>query len=207
MSNAHELQLYARIAGTYTLGPGFRYAIWVQGCPFRCIGCMTPDSQPFQGGEILSVDALATSILNTDNLEGLTVSGGEPFTQAEGLALLIRKVRQQRDVGVIVYTGYTLSHLHNKANNDKGIAELLRQTDLLIDGLYVERYNTGEPLRGSSNQQLQQLTDRYQTAMTIYEPNQARQVEIHLTERTAMLVGIPSIQQTALWQGFTKENL
>ncbi|NCA71503.1 MAG: 4Fe-4S cluster-binding domain-containing protein, partial [Sphingobacteriia bacterium] len=44
------LRLYSRIPRTRSLGPGLRFALWVQGCPLRCPGCMTPDALPFDGG-------------------------------------------------------------------------------------------------------------------------------------------------------------
>lgn len=195
-----KLHLYAYVPGTYALGPGFRFALWVQGCPLHCHGCMTPDAQPFSGGEAISIHDMAQHIVACDGIEGLTISGGEPFSQADGLAVLINTVRQERNLGVIVYTGYTLPTLYRQAVSNQGVANLLSCTDLLIDGPYLDEQNNGLPLRGSNNQSLQQLTPRYRDHMTMYAENHARRVEIHLTPRHTMLVGIPSNTQASMWQ-------
>ena len=99
---SETLTLYARLPRTRALGPFTRFALWVQGCPFHCPGCMTPDARPFEGGETVAIDRLAAEVLAVDDIEGLTVSGGEPFTQAAGLAALVRQVRAYRDLGLIL---------------------------------------------------------------------------------------------------------
>eukprot|EP01031_Cornospumella_fuschlensis_P012437 gene12437-15196_t len=45
------------------LGPGLRAVIWVQGCPFRCSGCVAPETLPFFGGEIIATADLAQRLL------------------------------------------------------------------------------------------------------------------------------------------------
>jgi anaerobic ribonucleoside-triphosphate reductase activating protein len=56
---SETLTLYARLPRTRALGPCTRFALWVQGCPFHCPGCMTPDARPFAGGETVAIDRLA----------------------------------------------------------------------------------------------------------------------------------------------------
>ena len=87
---------------TEVLGPYKRYAIWVQGCNKRCKGCIAPGAQPLSGGYSVSVEDLAADILSVSDIEGITISGGEPFLQQEALCELIALVRRKRDIGVIV---------------------------------------------------------------------------------------------------------
>ena len=143
--------------------PGVRYALWVQGCPRRCPGCVAPEAQALDGGTELETGALAWEIL-LSGAEGLTISGGEPFLQAEALAELIRTVRRKRDLGVIVYTGYVYEELLA----DPAARALLEETDLLIDGPYVKELDDGKSLRGSSNQRVIPLTERYREELSLY---------------------------------------
>src|ERR1700722_19472169 len=80
------------------LGPGVRAVIWVQGCPLRCPGCIAPETLPFAAadgnvGGVRSVADLAGWLAELDETEGVTLSGGEPFAQAEALAELLDTVR------------------------------------------------------------------------------------------------------------------
>ena len=158
-----KLRVHMREPAVRTLGPGTRYALWVQGCPRRCPGCVAPEAQSLSGGRELDVDALAWEIA-LSGAEGLTISGGEPFLQAGALAELVRQVRRRREMGVIVYTGA----LYEDLLADPAAAPLLAVTDLLIDGPYREDLDDGGSLRGSSNQRVLPLTDRYRDALPLY---------------------------------------
>lgn len=158
-----KLSVHMREPAVRTLGPGVRYALWVQGCPRRCPGCVAPEAQALDGGTELETGALAWEIL-LSGAEGLTISGGEPFLQAEALAELIRTVRRKRDLGVIVYTGYVYEELLA----DPAARALLEETDLLIDGPYVKELDDGKSLRGSSNQRVLTLTERYREELSLY---------------------------------------
>ncbi len=197
------LKLYAKVSRTQALGCFNRFAIWVQGCPFRCVGCMTPDSLPLEGGDTITIKALADEILATADIEGLTITGGEPFLQAQSLTLLIQQVRLQRDIGVIVYSGYEFKALQRQAQRNLAIAELLACIDLLIDGQFIESLNDGLSLRGSANQQVYALTERYIDKLHLYGQTQ-RQVEIHLQAKQMMVVGIAGQQFLQQWQAMNE---
>ena len=153
------MKIYNYIKSTKTLGPYNRFALWVQGCPFSCTECMSPDSQDFNSGLEMSISEIVDLILNEINIEGLTISGGEPFSQANELVELLNIIKEKKDLGIIIYSGYTLQQLRNK--NDSNINKLLEFTDILIDGQYIDSLNDGISLRGSSNQKIHLLTDRY----------------------------------------------
>ncbi len=192
--------IYTYIPQTRTLGPFLRFAIWVQGCPFRCPGCMTPNALPETGGHLMPISELVQLIQDTPSIEGLTLTGGEPFAQAGALAKLIYHLRQIKDLGVIVYSGYTFKKLQVLAISRPEVAVLLRQIDLLIDGPYVAALNDGGSLRGSSNQQTHLLTKRYATVLNDYYGQPKRPVEIHLTKEDVMLVGVPGEETLRKWQ-------
>lgn len=173
--------------GTRALGPGLRYALWTQGCPFACSGCTTPESRPVDGGTIVDVDVLADDILSADGIDGITISGGEPFIQATSLAALLEQVKTvEPRLNVIAFTGFTLEKLHEV----EGAAGLLKYIDLLIDGPYVKALDDGIGLRGSSNQRLHFLSDRLLPYHEELECGR-RQVEITFRKGSPAVVGIP----------------
>ena len=107
-------------------------------------------------GRLIPVSALATEIA-LSGMDGLTISGGEPFLQAEALAEMIDMIHARCDMGIIVYSGYTIEQLREHAE----ASALLDRIDLLIDGPYIRELDDGLSLRGSSNQRAICLTERY----------------------------------------------
>jgi len=177
---------------TYALGPGKRFVVWVQGCPFDCAGCIAPDWIPIREAQIVPVRELVDRILATEDLEGITISGGEPMLQASCLARLLSEVRTVRpDLSAIAFSGFKLEQLKRKAITDASIASLLGQLDVLIDGLYRQELDNGRGLRGSPNQRTHFLTDRYKHLVGEFE-NGDRNPEIHLLTEGLLLVGIPT---------------
>ena len=140
-------------------------------------------------GTPIEVGALAWEII-LSGADGLTISGGEPFLQAQALTELIRTIRRKRDLGVIVYTGY----LYEALADLPGGTELLEQTDLLIDGPYIQELDDGLSLRGSSNQRVLPLTERYATDLGLYG-TQRRTQEIFSHGASIHYVGIPTDSQ------------
>ena len=162
LSDAYPASARLRVAetcvATRALGPGLRSVAWVQGCPFRCRGCLAPDWIPpdAPARDVRPAD-LAAELLAHPGVTGITFSGGEPMAQAAGLAEVIAIARRERDLTLICFTGYRLAELKDRPPGP-GVAELLAQTDVLIDGRYVAARNDGHGLRGSSNQQVHMLT-------------------------------------------------
>ncbi|MBQ2957457.1 MAG: radical SAM protein [Clostridia bacterium] len=149
-----RIRLHMTASPIYTLGPYARFGVWVQGCGRHCPGCVTPDSQSMTEGKEEEVEALARRILQEPSLEGLTISGGEPFLQEEALCELIRTVRRFAPLGVILYTGYLYEEIASRP--------LAGLCDAIIDGPYVDELNDGGSMRGSANQRLILLTPRYE---------------------------------------------
>lgn len=141
------------------LGPGKRLALWTTGCGKRCPGCISPEMQDKNSGKILPLDMLIRHILRIpEPLDGITVSGGEPFDQAESLSLFLSRLRQFKPHwNVLLYTGYTLEDLQSGTT---GQGELLKWIDVLIDGEYQREMPSRHPLAGSGNQRVLCLTPR-----------------------------------------------
>lgn len=188
---------------TKVLGPGERAAIWFQGCRRSCKGCMSPSSRPLDGGMLASIPKLCQAILAQQDLEGVTISGGEPFLQPEALESILQFLHEHSDLGVIIYTGYTLEQLRMMKNLHID-AILDNYVDMLIDGEYIEQLNDGMSLKGSANQRVIHITDRYRNRQELYE-RQTRNVEVVLSAGEAFLIGIPSKETWQQWQAALNE--
>src|SRR5699024_10862862 len=94
------------------LGPGKRFVIWLQGCPFDCKNCMSQDWIPFEVANLIRVDDLINAVIQTKDIEGITLSGGEPMMQAAMLTLFLSAVKRHRPtLTVICFTGFKLKQL------------------------------------------------------------------------------------------------
>ncbi|MDR0434383.1 MAG: 4Fe-4S cluster-binding domain-containing protein [Gracilibacteraceae bacterium] len=132
-------------------GPGLRLAVFCQGCPRRCPGCHNPGAWDENGGYWLDTAEILAAARRNPLLTGITLTGGEPFLQATAAAALAAAAKA-RDLHIATYTGYTWEEL--LAGPPEWL-ELLRQTDLLIDGPFVARKRDIDLLfRGSANQRL-----------------------------------------------------
>jgi len=164
------------------LGPFTRYGLWVQGCKKKCNGCTAPDSWEINGGFERNVLDLTKEIMSIKNIEGITISGGEPFLQEETLVCLIEEIKLKRDLGVILYTGFDFSEIRD--------SKLTGLCDLIIDGEYNKRLDDGKSLRGSSNQSLNFISKRYEDYAGLYG-EKGRENEVHFVDGSLVLVGIP----------------
>lgn len=183
------LNIAATCLATRVLGPGLRSVVWVQGCPFHCQDCISPQWIPIRPNILITPRELAPGLLSHPDVSGLTISGGEPFLQAKQLAELIRIIRNERNLNVICYTGFLLGQL-SKMPVGSGVSDLLSQIDVLIDGPYIASQNDNRGLRGSSNQTIHHLTTRINE---VDFENQPRQAEIYVRNGSVWVVGVPPI--------------
>lgn len=143
-----------RIAGTVQEsivdGPGFRLAVFTQGCPHECRGCHNPETHSFTGGTLVDTETIV-AMMENPLLDGLTLTGGDPFCQPEPCTILAQAAHA-RALNVWVYTGWTFERLANLGESAK---MLLKEIDVLVDGPYLDFMRTlGTPFRGSRNQRL-----------------------------------------------------
>lgn len=153
-----DIKIHRIITGTRAEGPGKRICIWFQGCSRHCEGCYAVDTWSHQAGSALPVADIAAMMDEAAGIEGITVIGGEPFEQTEGLTELLREARS-RGLSTVVFTGYTYEELQARTFDTETALSCI---DVLIDGRYVEELRSFDvPLVGSSNQRYHFLTDRY----------------------------------------------
>lgn len=148
------------ISGFYdnscTNGDGWRSVIFFSGCPHKCNGCHNPETWEYGSGTDYSVEKLTDLIINNKGfIDGVTLSGGEPF-QEDNIEELLILVKNIKSVGLNIwcYTGYTYEYLltHPK------FSTLLKYIDVLVDGLYIkELFDPDLKFRGSSNQKIIKL--------------------------------------------------
>ena len=133
-------------------GPGFRLAVFTQGCPHHCPGCHNPETHPFDGGKEVDTDRIIRMMEDNPLLDGITLTGGDPFCQPAACAILAKAARET-GLNVWAYSGWTFEELLKKAEEDADIMEVLKNTDVLIDGPFVLAQRTLElRFRGSRNQ-------------------------------------------------------
>ena len=131
-------------------GPGLRFTVFTQGCHHGCLGCHNPDTHDIAGGEEVSIAELVAKMKANTLLDGLTISGGEPFLQANACASLARAARDA-GLSVWVYTGSIYEDLISSNRSDW--MALLEETDILVDGPYIEKLRSCSlSFRGSDNQ-------------------------------------------------------
>ena len=149
-----KLRLAGVIRESVVDGPGWRFVVFVQGCPHRCKGCQNPQTHDFDGGYEGDCEKLFEAFMQNPVLAGMTLSGGEPFSQARPLAALARRVHGAGK-NIVTFTGWTYEQLVDGATPENGWLELLQETDLLIDGRFeLEKKSLEIKFRGSTNQRL-----------------------------------------------------
>jgi anaerobic ribonucleoside-triphosphate reductase activating protein len=198
-SSAGVLWLAQVVPCTEAEGPGRRFAVWFQGCPLRCPGCCNPEMLPPVGGLPTPLHQLVDRLWEAvarQQIEGITLLGGEPLAQAEGAAALARAA-QEMGRSVMVFTGYTLEQARSLPG--PAVADLLEHTDILVDGPYRrELPETRRRWIGSANQQVHFLTDRYRADDPCWQrPNT---LELRLEGGTLTVNGFPARSAVGLWQ-------
>lgn len=157
------MNLLNRYQETISDGPGLRYGIYLAGCVHNCPGCHNPMSHDPNNGIELTEDILRDIIAEINAnplLDGITISGGDPFFNVGELTDLLQKLKKETHLPILCYTGYTFEELLLI----DGAREALMLIDTLIDGRFVRELRDPNLLfRGSSNQRIINLTEeKYQ---------------------------------------------
>jgi anaerobic ribonucleoside-triphosphate reductase activating protein len=155
----------AGIAGDSIVdGPGIRMTLFAQGCPHHCKGCHNPETWEFDGGTWWSTEDLIKVISENPLARGVTFSGGEPFSQAEGFAELAEKLKEN-GYEVASYSGFTFEELLNGTREQRRLLETL---DVLIDGPYLESERSlSLAYRGSRNQRIIAVPESLQSGKVV----------------------------------------
>lgn len=183
-----NLNLYHTQNDVTALGAGKRFGIWVQGCTFACSGCLVPDSWSPRKGKLRSVDSIVQEIISIRGLDGITISGGEPLLQVEGLIYLLSSLYEHApELTSVLYTGFEL----NEAVDHLGIraSQLFGYLDILIDGRFDSDLLADDWTRGSTNQKIYFLTERVSMQELI---NSNSHLDVYINEDDIFYSGIPS---------------
>lgn len=135
-------------------GPGIRLVVFTQGCIHNCQGCHNPETHDMRKGKTMEIEEIIKEIRSNPLLDGVSLSGGEPFLQAEALTVLAREVKSL-GLDIITYTGYRFEEILKYMDKRPGWRELLELTDVLIDGKFIlAKKNLMLSFRGSENQRI-----------------------------------------------------
>jgi anaerobic ribonucleoside-triphosphate reductase activating protein len=170
-----------------TLGPGKRLGIWTQGCARFCNGCSNPELQIFDETKDVSVQKIFDGTIDM-RFDGITISGGEPFVQPHELRQLVELYVNAGFDDILIYTGYMFEELVNKNNSD--INYILANIAVLIDGPFIESFVDNVPLRGSSNQRVLVLNNKFKDSYENFL-KQEKKVDIFYFEDETHFIGIP----------------
>lgn len=131
----------------YVNGPGCRFVIWVQGCHLACPECWNKHTWSFAPKTLMSADELFAKIAAVDSLDGITLTGGEPFLQAKNLIPLVSRVKAELGLNVQIFTGFERHELQKKYQK-----QLLALADVVVAG----RFDTSKP---NNNQKVYELSE------------------------------------------------
>lgn len=143
-----QIRLAGTVPESIVDGPGYRFAIFAQGCPHKCPGCQNPHTHDFAGGELHDTENIIGSVKNYPLTDGITFTGGEPFCQPEAFLELAKALK---DYSIYCFTGYNFEEL--LSNENTAVKELLGCIDVLVDGRFIEEEISHElKFKGSKNQ-------------------------------------------------------
>lgn len=175
------------------LGPGRRIGIWLCGCSRGCKGCSNPELWQVQDKYKISIDSvleLIHQISDKNQVDGFTITGGDPMEQSEELQHLLKMLKRISD-DVLVYTGFKIEELTENQ---------LENISVLIDGAYIEELNDNSLLCGSSNQRIHILEEKQRVKYETYLNAQSNKIQNFTTNDGTVSVGIHR-------PGFMKEKI
>ncbi len=178
------------------LGPGRRIGLWVQGCSIGCKGCVSRDTWVKDAGRLMPIGQLLQWCRDVaaDGLDGVTISGGEPFEQPKALRVLLDgliawRVETGLDFDILCYSGMPLRRLRERH------APLLERLDALIPEPFVQSQPRTHAWRGSANQPLVLLSERararYAVCADTLADSPERRMQTMVDGERVWVVGIP----------------
>lgn len=127
---------------TLTVKPDI-LVVFVQGCNHHCPGCQNPETWDFDGGQEMPVEQIAAEYRRKKLLDGITLSGGEPFEQQEACVELLKLLP---GVNVWVYTGFEFADIQH--------TQLAKMADVLVTGRFIKDLACDGKMYGSANQNI-----------------------------------------------------
>lgn len=136
-------------------GEGLRTSIYFQGCRHHCPHCHNPQTHDFNGGEEYTLDELL-DIIKSEAPYNVTISGGDIMFQPDVCYELVKRIENETNLKVWIYTGFTLQ----ECLDDPKKRRILPHIEALVDGRYIHELRTDQkPFVGSSNQNIWRIKD------------------------------------------------
>ena len=137
-------------------GAGVRTVLWVSGCNIHCKNCHNQQTWDFNSGIPFTDDTMQEILydLSKPYIKGCTLSGGHPLDphNAPKVLEIVKRVKMvfpNKDIWI--YSGYEWENI----TKDETLKEILKYTDVLVDGAYIDELrDISLPFRGSSNQRI-----------------------------------------------------
>lgn len=147
LANVHSIETFGAFDG-----PGVRYVMFLQGCPFKCAFCHNRDTWSTRKNQLMSVDDIINNYKRYKNFYkegGITVSGGEPLLQTKFLIKLFKRCKEEA-----IHTAIDTSAACYDVKKSDDFHELMKYTDLvLLDIKHIDD-NEHKKLVGSTNKQV-----------------------------------------------------
>lgn len=188
MIRIHKIMI---VENEHLYGPGKRVLLYLKGCSLHCEGCINPHLWPFEGGTMVEPREIL-ELCSKENIEGITIHGGEPLDQADGLIELIDLIKVSGKT-VILFTGYIKKELDSKQKY------VWNKSDIVVAGRFqLKKRNVNLQFRGSTNQRVYihdgpyknyKLSDGFTTAILTINEDGSMDVNGFLTEDISKLVG------------------
>tara|TARA_Y100000589_G_scaffold30253_1_gene25320 strand:- start:9389 stop:10051 length:663 start_codon:yes stop_codon:yes gene_type:complete len=185
LSDANKLRIAQIQPHSSIYGPGLRTVIWTQGCTLACPGCWNTDLWSETGGQLRTVADVHSQLMQIEDVEGITLLGGEPLQQSEAVLELINLQRAEGR-SIMLYTGYEMGEL-----DDVQVA-CIDASDIAIMGRYdQEQRDVTLRWRGSRNQTVLYPAGKYTPDVLV---DGEREVEVRIDQEGKLnVVGYPDL--------------
>lgn len=156
-------------------GEGCRTTLFVSGCTNHCKNCFQPETWDFHFGQPYTeeTEQHLLNLLSDENIQGLTLLGGEPFEpeNQKVLVKLLRRVRKELpEKDIWSYTGFIYDRdlLEGQRKHCEVTDEMLSLLDVLVDGPFIEELkNISLSFRGSENQRVIDMKKTLETGEVV----------------------------------------
>ena len=137
-------------------GLGVRTVLWISGCNIHCKNCHNQSTWDFDSGIPFTEETMQEILydLSKPYIKGCTLSGGHPLDprNAPEVLKIVKRVKMvfpNKDIWI--YSGYEWEDIIK----DETLREILKYTDILVDGAYIDELrDISLAFRGSSNQRI-----------------------------------------------------
>ena len=171
-------------------GPGLRFVLWTQGCSKGCKNCFNPETWSNEIYKEYSPRQIFELIKNFE-LEGVTISGGDPLEQEDDLLELLFLLKEIKlPKGIILFSGFSRNEIRENPIREK----CLEYIDVLIDGRYEEEFKTEDSLRGSSNQEFYFFSNKISRDELFFD----QEIELSLVDDNIVMTGFPNVSRKIL---------